>query len=186
MYVPGSSRSKVGDSSEDAEGVGKHDEVVVVHLPVRLRAPGQSDVGFRRAGKWPSNVFACLGLRATWEADFTADAGVFGLSRRRRQAEEKLVDVLDVDDACSPTLYSLGQPAAATSPRPNSGGQVRAERESYASSDDQRARPVSALAPDDPAQTGGDDYEADLRQSGQNSFVPDSSQRSAASPKNRR
>jgi hypothetical protein len=74
-----------------------------------------------------------------------------------------MVDVLDVHDACLPTLYSLGQPAAATPPRPNSGGEIWTERESYASSDKERAWPISPPAPDDPTQTGGDDHEADLR-----------------------
>jgi hypothetical protein len=48
-------------------------------------------------------------------------------------------------------------------PRPNSGDEIWAERKSYASSDEQRTRPVGASASDDPAQTGGDDYQADLR-----------------------
>ena len=164
---------KAGGSSEDPERVGEHDVVVVVPLLPRLHSLGRDNVrllaGWRPPGRHVRprerpDELKRLGLNSIGHPNCTADAGVFGLSRRRRQAKEKLVDVLDVHDACFPALDSLGQPAAATPPRPNGGGQVRAECKSYPSSDKDRSWPVSAPTPDDPAQAGGDDCEADLRQ----------------------
>ena len=174
MYMPRSSRSR--GTIPPKRGIGEHDEEVVVYLPVHLRAPGQPDLGFRRAGKWPWNVFACLGLRAIREAHFTADAGIFAATQRRREAEEQMVDVLDVHDACFPALYSLGQPAAITDPLPEPSGHVRAEREGYPSSDKDGTWPVSASPPmiqlSPAAMTARPIFDTVF-----NSFVPDSSQR---------
>jgi hypothetical protein len=164
---------KAGVSSEDPERVGEHDVVVVIPLPPRLHPLGRDNVRLlaggrprgrrevrprgrpyelKRLGLMPS------GIRTTQPMLESSGSAGGGVRRRSRWWTSSTCTML----ASQPSTRSASQRRPCRLD-PNSGGKIWAERESYASSDEQRAWPVSAPAPDDPAQTGGDDYEADLR-----------------------